>query len=205
MASQYVRKANGEFAGSVGSGRDTVPSAAADPARAPQGAERPPALEGLLERLACLPGITVDAGRGRSEQLDPRAVVHAGDPRRAADEGQYGPGAGQSQMTVGGRCGRCDSRHCWDGCKAGEPGYVYATGRGYVTFDEADRIQGRWQAMGLVEGVDFGPGHGIRRIEWAAGRHAADAAAALSGAAATAQAHSGERVSRETAGVAGTR
>jgi hypothetical protein len=204
MASKYVRSKNGEFAGSVGSGRDAVPSAAADPARAPHGAERPTSLEGLLERLACLPGITVDAGRGRSEQLDPRAVVHAGDPRRAADEGQYGPGAGQARMTVGGRCGRCDSRHCWDGCHAGEPGYVYAVGRGYVTFDEADRIQGRWQAMGLVEGVDFGPRHGIRRIEWAQGPDAA-AAAALSGTAATAQAHSGERASRGPAGVAGTR
>lgn len=61
-----------------------------------------------------------------------------------------------------GRCGDCDSRFCEDVCLAFVPGYVYATGRGYVTFEQAAEIESQWTAGGFDHGID----HGIRRVDW---------------------------------------
>lgn len=165
---KYIKKPDGKFAGSVGAGI-TAPTPAhtltpvPDPAGEPAGP-----MEALMARLAELPGITVtNADDEWEDQIDRTAVIHLSDPRRAADEGRFGPGAGGFYME-GGRCGRCDSRYCIDGCFAGEPGYVYCVGKGYITFDQADAVEAGWEAQGLRRGVDFGPRHPMRRIEWAA-------------------------------------
>jgi hypothetical protein len=65
-----------------------------------------------------------------------------------------------------GRCGRCDARYCHEGCMAGEPGHVYATGKGWVTFAVARKIEAGWEAHGLTRGKDFGENHPVRRVEW---------------------------------------
>ena len=48
---------------------------------------------------------------------------------------EFGPGAGEPHMCDDGgdvRCGRCDSRYCFAGCYAGEPGYVERPGVGWI-------------------------------------------------------------------------
>jgi|FLOH01.1.fsa_nt_gi hypothetical protein len=51
-----------------------------------------------------------------------------------------------------GRCVRCDSRYCTKGCYAGEPGYVYVSGKGYVTVREAITQIHEWEEAGILWG-----------------------------------------------------
>lgn len=171
----FIQGPDGQMRGRVAAGRDTVPTPtttnpAANPADA-SAAGAPTSLADLLARLSALPGVSVDDAW--EDQLDVQGFMHLADPRRAADEGRYGPGAGRDHMTSDGRCRRCDSRYCHAGCHAGEPGFVYAVGVGHVTFEQADVLEEQWLAAGLVPGVDFGPEHGTRRIEWRPGHGSA--------------------------------
>lgn len=76
-------------------------------------------------------------------------------------ENQYGDGYGLNFWN-GERCGRCDSRYCSQGCKAGGPGRVYAVGYGWVTFPYAKEIEAEWEARGFDYGIDAGK----YRVEW---------------------------------------
>lgn len=60
------------------------------------------------------------------------------------------------------RCPRCDSRYCWAGCHAWDPGYVYAVYHGWITFPEAANIEADWEATG----IEYGIHHGLNRVEW---------------------------------------
>ena len=75
----------------------------------------------------------------------------------------YALPAGEIYMDpMSGRCGRCDARYCVNGCFAGEKGYVYCTGFGWVTYQQARDQEHLWASQGL----DFGPNHPLRRVEW---------------------------------------
>lgn len=60
------------------------------------------------------------------------------------------------------RCFKCDSRYCGSICYADAPGFVYVTGNGYVTFEQAAEVEAKWTASGFEHGID----HGFRRVEW---------------------------------------
>lgn len=59
------------------------------------------------------------------------------------------------------RCGRCDSRYCHTACLAGAFDHFYVTGKGWLPRTLAAAHAARWQRAGL----DWGPHHGLRRIE----------------------------------------
>lgn len=58
------------------------------------------------------------------------------------------------------RCLRCDSRYCTT-CQAGERGYLYVTGLGWVGVFAARQQAEAWSKAGL----SWGPHHPVRRIE----------------------------------------
>lgn len=179
---QYVQGPDGRMRGSIGTGRDRVPDPATAPTTTPESVTPVVDLADVVARLQALPGITVtDAGDDWEDATAADADLNPLDTRRAADEGAYGPGAGGNYWNPNEqRCGRCDSRYCVDACHAGQRGWVYVTGHGYLRFRDADAVELAWVAAGLVPGVDFGPEHPSRRVEWhpgAAGdRYAAPAA-----------------------------
>lgn len=83
-------------------------------------------------------------------------------PLQGGSVRSFGDGAGENWMDEhSGRCGRCDSRYCYNGCFAGEFGYVFCTGRGYITEHQARAQEIKWAAAG----IEFGRNH-LRRIDW---------------------------------------
>ncbi len=77
--------------------------------------------------------------------------------------GNYGPGGGENHWDEEEqRCLRCDSRYCVEACFAGEPGFVYMALNGWVTTTGALWQEAMWKAKGL----DYGPDHPTRRVEW---------------------------------------
>jgi hypothetical protein len=146
---QHIQRADGKLAGSIGDGRDTVPT----PARSITAPATIPSSPVSLVKVAA------SLARPEPMRVEGEYAVY----RQAADQGMFGRGAGKDNWDENtNRCGRCDSRYCITMCNAGEPGFVYVTGVGHVPFAVADRVEARWSELG----VDFGARHGVRRVGW---------------------------------------
>ena len=162
MSNNYIQNPDGKLAGSVGLGRDHIPTPAV--VSPPPQEETPEHISDLVSALANLPGITVsdaptEVVEGPVLRIqDDYEVIQA-----PADFGHYGEGAGLNWWdSSAGRCGRCDSRYCVRECNAGELGWVYAAGFGYVTYAMAHDIEAKWKRAGVA----YGPHHAYRRVEW---------------------------------------